>query len=158
MLPLIDLCNHSFQPNCEIRRLQSGTAEMCALHPVAAGQPLLLSYGDLSNDFLLLDYGFLVDGNPHDSVQLRFDLGLLEVGLARSYSSCMALLSQHSHVPITAAFSAAGSPPSPLNCNGCRKSEELQRVCSAFQRFTCILCAAAQHAALRTPHLCWCPV
>ncbi len=91
MLPLIDLCNHSFQPNCEIRRVQSGTVEMRTRHPVAAGQPLLLSYGDLSNDFLLLDYGFLVDGNPHDTVQLRFDLGLLEVGSACCCSSCMFL-------------------------------------------------------------------
>ena len=91
MLPLIDLCNHSFQPNCEIRHVQSGTVEMRTRHPVAAGQPLLLSYGDLSNDFLLLDYGFLVDGNPHDTVQLRFDLGLLEVGSACCCSSCMFL-------------------------------------------------------------------
>lgn len=42
---------------------------------------MLISYGGLSNDFLLLDYGFLVPGNPHDTVQLRFDRGLVEVRL-----------------------------------------------------------------------------
>ena len=35
--------------------------------------------GDLSNDFLLMDYGFLIPDNPHDTVQLRFDPGLIEV-------------------------------------------------------------------------------
>lgn len=49
---------------------------------VSAGEPLLLSYGKLSNDFLLMDYGFVVAANPHDAVQLRFDVGLLQVGRA----------------------------------------------------------------------------
>lgn len=47
---------------------------------VSAGEPLLLSYGKLSNDFLLMDYGFVVAANPHDAVQLRFDVGLMQVG------------------------------------------------------------------------------
>lgn len=46
---------------------------------IAAGEPLLLSYGPLSNDFLLMDYGFLCPGNPHDRVTLRFDVDLLQV-------------------------------------------------------------------------------
>ena len=117
MLPLIDLCNHSFQPNCEIRRLQSGAVEMRARHPVAAGQPLLLSYGDLSNDFLLLDYGFLVDGNPHDSVQLRFDLGLLEVGPACCCTSCMPLWPGQSSARFC-SMQCWVAPPAAPSCNG----------------------------------------
>jgi hypothetical protein len=50
------------------------------LPQIAEGEPLLLSYGPLSNDFLLMDYGFLVAGNPHDRVPLRYDVGLLQVG------------------------------------------------------------------------------
>lgn len=46
---------------------------------VAAGEPLLLSYGRLSNDFLLMDYGFVVPRNPHDRVALRCELDLLNV-------------------------------------------------------------------------------
>lgn len=50
------------------------------LMQVAAGEELFLSYGALGNDFLLLDYGFIVENNPHDTCQLAFDMGLLEAG------------------------------------------------------------------------------
>jgi len=46
---------------------------------IEAGEPLLLSYGPLSNDFLLMDYGFVVPGNSNDRVALRFDLDLVNV-------------------------------------------------------------------------------
>ena len=46
---------------------------------MAAGQALTISYGALSNDLLLLDYGFLLLSNPHDDVKLGFSSGLLEV-------------------------------------------------------------------------------
>ena len=45
---------------------------------VMEGEQLEISYGALSNDFLLLDYGFVVSGNPHDRVSLRFGLELLQ--------------------------------------------------------------------------------
>mmetsp|Transcript_40794 Transcript_40794/g.73307 ORF Transcript_40794/g.73307 Transcript_40794/m.73307 type:complete len:565 (-) Transcript_40794:260-1954(-) len=80
MLPLIDMCNHSFAPNCEIRPLSGGGVALVAKEEVWPGQELRLDYGALGNDLLLLDYGFLVDDNPHDACQLRFDLPLLEAG------------------------------------------------------------------------------
>jgi hypothetical protein len=46
---------------------------------LAAGEPLLLSYGPLSNDDLVMDYGFMIPENPHDRVAVRFDVGLLNV-------------------------------------------------------------------------------
>jgi histone-lysine N-methyltransferase SETD3 len=46
---------------------------------VPAGTPLLLNYGKLGNDFLLLDYGFIVPDNPYDRVALRFDTNLIDV-------------------------------------------------------------------------------
>lgn len=46
---------------------------------IAAGEPLLLSYGNLTNDFLLMDYGFVIPDNPHDRVALRFDMDLINV-------------------------------------------------------------------------------
>lgn len=51
-----------------------------AVSQIAAGEPLLLSYGKLSNDFLLMDYGFVAPNNPHDRVALRFDVELIKVG------------------------------------------------------------------------------
>ncbi len=89
MLPLIDMCNHSFAPNCAIAPMRAGgAAHLVAARNISAGEPLLLSYGNLENDFLLMDYGFVVPGNPYDRVQLRFDPGLLEVCLPAAKSSC----------------------------------------------------------------------
>lgn len=45
-----------------------------------AGAHILLSYGPLSNDLLLLDYGFVVPQNSHDFVEMRYDKGLLDAG------------------------------------------------------------------------------
>lgn len=57
MLPLIDICNHSFEPNVEVKPGAGGALALRALQPLQPGAPLLLSYGPLSNDFLLMDYG-----------------------------------------------------------------------------------------------------
>ncbi|GAB4816663.1 hypothetical protein N2152v2_003709 [Parachlorella kessleri] len=81
MLPLIDMANHSFEPNCKIAAAGSGVS-MVATRDVAAGEPLLLNYGSLPNDLLLLDYGFVVPGNAFETVQLRFDPGLIEAAKA----------------------------------------------------------------------------
>lgn len=50
-----------------------------ALQPLAAGTPLLLSYGALSNDYLFMDYGFIIPGNAHDRTGLHFTAGLLDI-------------------------------------------------------------------------------
>lgn len=87
MLPLVDMANHSFDNNVEVLPLDGGKAGvgLFTKKKVAAGEPLLLSYGPLTNDFLFMDYGFMVPSNPHDRVTLRFDPGLLQV---RSCSFC----------------------------------------------------------------------
>ena len=62
--------------------------ELC-WRQVREGEQLEISYGALSNDFLLLDYGFLVAGNPHDRVSLRFGFELMQViFVACALSSC----------------------------------------------------------------------
>ena len=92
--------------------------QMFLLRTVRPGDSISISYGDLLNDFLLLDYGaqcllsrcsthcvsystlcivapasghnscmhagFIVANNPHDRVQLRFDLRLFEAAMAVS--------------------------------------------------------------------------
>ena len=81
MLPLIDMANHTFSPNAEVLPLEGGggAVGLFARRAITEGEPLLLSYGQLSNDFLFMDYGFIVEDNPYDSVQLRFDVNLLQV-------------------------------------------------------------------------------
>jgi hypothetical protein len=38
---------------------------------VEAGEELMISYGDKSNEELLMLYGFAVPGNPHDMIMLH---------------------------------------------------------------------------------------
>lgn len=83
MLPLIDMCNHSFSPNAKIvQERNTGNPEM--LIKVVAGtqikqdEPLVLNYGCLNNDFFLLDYGFVVPSNPYDCIELKYDGALLD--------------------------------------------------------------------------------
>ncbi|KAL8157613.1 hypothetical protein AgCh_002360 [Apium graveolens] len=83
MLPLIDMCNHSFNPNAEIVQEQDDmNAKM--LVKVVAGtdikqdDPLVLNYGCLNNDLFLLDYGFVIPSNPYDCIELRYDGALLD--------------------------------------------------------------------------------
>ncbi|KAJ9518421.1 hypothetical protein QJQ45_018445, partial [Haematococcus lacustris] len=86
LLPLIDMCNHSFHPNCEVRFVEGGSYHsLVAKHNIAAGDALLISYGPHSNDVLLTDYGFLQPDNPHDRMWMGVRLDLFQVELARLY-------------------------------------------------------------------------
>ncbi|XVE85478.1 hypothetical protein DITRI_Ditri17bG0093600 [Diplodiscus trichospermus] len=83
MLPLIDMCNHSFNPNAQI--LQERDAEnpkmlikVVAERDIKQNDPLLLNYGFLSNDFFLLDYGFVIPSNPYDYIELKYDGALMD--------------------------------------------------------------------------------
>ncbi|KAF8407594.1 hypothetical protein HHK36_006728 [Tetracentron sinense] len=93
MLPFIDTCNHSFNPNARILQEQdtrnpkmlvkAGFLSCPILLVVAETQikqddPVLLNYGCLNNDFFLLDYGFVVPSNPYDCIELKYDGALLD--------------------------------------------------------------------------------
>ncbi|KAK7320074.1 hypothetical protein RJT34_04805 [Clitoria ternatea] len=81
ILPLIDMCNHSFNPNARIVQEQDSMkmqVKVVAKTTIKEDDPLLLSYGCLNNDFLLLDYGFVVDSNPYDCIELKYDGALLD--------------------------------------------------------------------------------
>ncbi|CAM6007064.1 unnamed protein product [Sphagnum balticum] len=84
LLPLVDMCNHSFTPTARLVQHHTSSAQLLPFLEVVAqqdlerGDALLLDYGPLSNDILLLDYGFVIPNNPHDRVELRFELQLLE--------------------------------------------------------------------------------
>jgi len=81
LLPLIDMANHSFSSNAEVLCEMDGSVSLLARRDLAPQEPVLVNYGNLSNELLLLDYGFLMDPNPHDRCALSFDMAL--VTLAR---------------------------------------------------------------------------
>ncbi|WJX54361.1 hypothetical protein P8452_40254 [Trifolium repens] len=83
MLPLIDMCNHSFNPNARIvQEQETGSTKMrvkvVAEKAIKENDPLLLCYGCLSNDLFLLDYGFVIQSNPYDCIELKYDGALLD--------------------------------------------------------------------------------
>ncbi|KAK9277133.1 hypothetical protein L1049_006672 [Liquidambar formosana] len=83
MLPLIDMCNHSFNPNAQIVQEQdAGNPKMLvkvvAETQIKRGDPLALDYGCLNNDLFLLDYGFVIPSNPYDCIELKYDGALLD--------------------------------------------------------------------------------
>ncbi|KAJ8457920.1 hypothetical protein OPV22_030846 [Ensete ventricosum] len=93
LLPLIDMCNHSFAPNARIIQEQNMNSQNMSIKVAADTQikqdtHVLLNYGSLSNDFFLLDYGFVIPSNPHDHVELKYDEALLDAAsLAAGVSS-----------------------------------------------------------------------
>lgn len=83
MLPLIDMCNHSFNPNAKIIQDQDAESskmivKVIAEQDIKKHDPLELNYGCLNNDLFLLDYGFVITANPYDCIELRYDGALLD--------------------------------------------------------------------------------
>jgi len=73
MLPLADMANHDFQlKNAQVFKSGSNIV-LRATSSLKAGDTIWLSYGNYSNDYFLLDYGFVVHDNPYDYVELNFD-------------------------------------------------------------------------------------
>ncbi|CAL5055741.1 unnamed protein product [Urochloa decumbens] len=83
LLPLIDMCNHSFNPNARI--VQEGnvnssdmSVKVVAETKIVQNAAITLNYGCHPNDFFLLDYGFVITPNPYDQVELSYDGTLLD--------------------------------------------------------------------------------
>ena len=92
LLPLIDMCNHSFGANCDIQMRKDGGVELVATRMLPAGQQLLLNYGAMDSHTYLLDYGFVDHENPHDHVLIHVtpDTALVRSGLrATQAHSCV---------------------------------------------------------------------
>ncbi|KAB2624164.1 histone-lysine N-methyltransferase setd3 [Pyrus ussuriensis x Pyrus communis] len=83
MLPLIDMCNHSFNPNAAIVQDQDNRnmkmlVKVVAETEIKENDGLVLNYGCLNNDLFLLDYGFVIPSNPYDCIELKYDGALLD--------------------------------------------------------------------------------
>lgn len=68
-LPVADLFNHSAVPGCKVSFSAKGY-EVVAIDDFGAGQEMSISYGDHSNDYLLVEYGFVMQSNRCDDVHL----------------------------------------------------------------------------------------
>jgi len=72
LLPMADLFNHSSHEGCKVTWWDDDGYTITADRTYHAGEELCISYGEHTNDFLLVEYGFTVPGslNPHDAVGL----------------------------------------------------------------------------------------
>ncbi|GLJ51840.1 hypothetical protein SUGI_1101270 [Cryptomeria japonica] len=98
LLPLIDMCNHDFHANARIvQEADSGSdrtlVKVVAEEKIEEGESILLNYGSLTNDLLLLDYGFIVPENQHDYVELKYDELLLDAAAITAGVQCTAFAS-----------------------------------------------------------------
>lgn len=82
-MPFACLLNHSAAaPHVrQYGRLRSGFLHFPASHAVAAGQQVFLHYGPHDNAHLLAFYGFIIPGNPNDSVMLSFKVNCSRAAL-----------------------------------------------------------------------------
>ena len=78
MCPFIDLFNHADQ-GCGVQSDENGF-KVIADRDYEAGEELHLTYGSHSNDFLLTEYGFILDKNDDDRIPLdQLILGSLKM-------------------------------------------------------------------------------
>lgn len=79
MLPMIDLCNHSFNPNCKLEGALDGSAHLVATKDIPKDNAMEINYGNLPNSVLLLDYGFVMAENPHDAADMAVSAQQIQV-------------------------------------------------------------------------------
>jgi hypothetical protein len=71
LVPLIDMANHSPDPNCEYQwRAERGMFIMTALQDIKAGDPLYVNYGFSDNLHAMLNYGFVLTDPYFDKLAL----------------------------------------------------------------------------------------
>ncbi|TAQ84510.1 hypothetical protein B7494_g7176 [Chlorociboria aeruginascens] len=68
LVPLADNFNHA-DVGCEVMFSPAGY-RICTDRRVARGEEIYISYGNHSNDFLLAEYGFLLEENRWDEIRL----------------------------------------------------------------------------------------
>ncbi|ESZ89636.1 hypothetical protein SBOR_9985 [Sclerotinia borealis F-4128] len=67
--PFADYMNHSSQPTVNAALSRAGYT-LTASQPIKQGSEVHISYGSHNNDFLLVEYGFILDDNRWDEVTL----------------------------------------------------------------------------------------
>lgn len=68
--PVADLFNHTDQGGCNVTFDYDGSFSFRTTRPYEKGEEVHISYGRHSNDFLLVEYGFVLPSNKWDEVRL----------------------------------------------------------------------------------------
>lgn len=79
LIPLLDMINHSSQPNTSVQLKENGLIQLTALREIQPGEELSISYGEHDNDALLLDYGFVDDDNLYESLAIKYEADMLQL-------------------------------------------------------------------------------
>ncbi len=80
-LPVADQFNHA-AGGCRVSFTPGGEFTICTDRAYRAGEEVYISYGEHSNDFLLAEYGFVLEENRWDRVSLQ-DVLLPKLDLAQ---------------------------------------------------------------------------
>lgn len=73
LAPYVDLINHSVESgptHCQLKTSSMGFEILCGQRGYAADEEIFLCYGPRSNSVLLCEYGFTVENNPWDDVDI----------------------------------------------------------------------------------------
>lgn len=77
--PLADYFNHTSSTSaCEVTFSTSGYT-ITSSSAIRAGEEIYISYGNHSNDFLLTEYGFILDGESNQWDEVELDAYVLEL-------------------------------------------------------------------------------
>lgn len=68
--PVADLFNHTDKGGCNVTFDHDGSFSFKTTRPYEKGEEVHISYGTHSNDFLLVEYGFVLPSNTWDEVRL----------------------------------------------------------------------------------------
>lgn len=80
LIPGIDFASHSFDANCALVTKEN-SFDLVTTKTLNPFEELTITYGPLTNDDLLSDYGFTVDNNPFDVVQAYVDETLINIAM-----------------------------------------------------------------------------
>lgn len=74
LIPFLDLCNHKEGPVSIDYNPEAQQCECFLMHPVTAGEEVLIHYGPRPNPELVVFNGFFYKSNKHDFVKLKLSL------------------------------------------------------------------------------------
>jgi len=102
--PVIDLLNHSFEPNAVIVpnvEFKEKCFEVSSIKDIKKHEQILVSYGDLGNIDLIERYGFVVEDNKHSHIPFVFgNISKYDAIMEECYKDKVTLISNKLNCPL----------------------------------------------------------